>query len=145
MLLDIGPKADGTIPPEQVNVLKELGKWNKKHDKAIFNTLGGIPQGHFYGPTTLSKDSATLYLFLPGKISGQIMVKGLDNKIQDITVVGNGTKLSHKIVGKISWSPVPGLIYIDVPSAVQDEYMTVLELKLDKPVKLYRGKGGLNG
>lgn len=145
MLLDIGPKADGTIPPEQVHVLKELGKWNKKHDKAIFNTIGGIPQGHFYGPTTLSKDSSTLYLFLPGKVSGQIMVKGLDNKIEDITVVGNGTKLNHKIVGKISWSRVPGLIYIDVPSSVQDEYMTILELKLDKPAKLYRGKGGLNG
>lgn len=145
MLLDIGPKEDGTIPPEQVNVLKELGKWNKKHEKAIFGTIGGIPQGHFYGPTTLSKDSTSLFLFLPGKVTGNIMVKGLDNKIQDITVVGNGTKLQHKIVGKISWSPVPGLVYITVPANVQDEYMTVLELKLDKPVKLYRGKGGLGG
>jgi alpha-L-fucosidase len=145
MLLDIGPKEDGTIPEQQVHVLKELGKWNKKHDKAIFSTVGGIPQGHFYGPTTLSKDSTSLYLFLPGKVSGNIMIKGLDNKIQDITVVGNGTKLSHKIVGKISWSPVPGLVYIPVPANVQDEYMTVLELKLDRPVKLYRGKGGLNG
>ncbi len=145
MLLDIGPRADGTIPDEEVHVLKELGKWNKKHEKAIFGTMGGIPQGHFYGPTTLSKDSTSLFLFLPGKVSGQVMVKGLDNKIQDITVVGNGAKLTHKIVGKISWSPVPGLIYINVPANVQDEYMTVLELKLDKPVKLYRGKGGLNG
>ncbi len=141
MLLDIGPKADGTIPPEEENVLRELGKWNKKHETAIFGTLGGIPQGHFYGPTTLSKDSSTLYLFLPGKVSGQIMIKGLDNQIQDITVVGNGAKLQHKIVGKISWSPVPGLVYITVPENVQDQYMTVLQLKLDKPVKLYRGKG----
>lgn len=145
MLLDIGPKADGTIPPEQVHVLKELGKWNSKHADAIFHTAAGIPQGHFYGPTTLSKDSTTLYLFLPGKTSGQVMVKGLDNKIEEITVLGNGTKLTHKIVGKISWSPVPGLVYIPVPEQVQDEYMTVLKLKLDKPVKLYRGKGGLNG
>lgn len=145
MLLDIGPKEDGTIPEQQVHVLKELGKWNKKHEKAIFSTVGGLPQGHFYGPTTLSKDSTSLFLFLPGKVSGNIMIKGLDNKIQDITVIGNGARLSHKIVGKISWSPVPGLVYIPVPANVQDEYMTVLELKLDKPVKLYRGKGGLNG
>ena len=26
LLLDIGPKADGTIPDEQVNILKEFGK-----------------------------------------------------------------------------------------------------------------------
>lgn len=142
LLLDIGPKADGSIPPQQVAVLKELGAWNKKHADAVFNTVGGIPQGHFYGPTTLSKDSATLYLFLPGKVSGQVVVKGLDNRIGRITVVGNGATLGHKVVGKISWSAVPGLVYIDVPENVQDKYMTVLALQLDKPVKLYRGKGG---
>ena len=145
LLLDIGPQQDGTVPEEEVHVLEELGKWNNKHKEAIFGTLGGINQGHFYGPTTLSKDSTVLYLFLPAKTSGQVMVKGLNNKIQDIEVLGNGTHLKHKIVGKISWSPVPGLVYIDVPANVQDEYMTVLKVKLDKPVKLYRGKGGLGG
>ena len=144
LLLDMGPKEDGTIPEEQIHVLKELGAWNKKNGEAIFNTIGGIPQGHFYGPTTMSKDSTTLYLFLHGQTSGQIMLKGLDNKIQEITVVGNGTKLTHKIVGKISWSHVPGLVYIDVPTVVLDKYVTVLKLKLDKPVKLYRGQGGFN-
>lgn len=142
LLLDIGPKEDGTIPAEQVNVLKELGSWNRKHEKAIFGTRAGIPQGHFYGPTTISKDSTSLFLFLQGQTSGTILVKGLSNDIKEINVVGNGTKLKHKVVGKISWSPVPGLIYIDVPKGVQDKYITVLELKLDKPVKLYQGRGG---
>lgn len=144
LLLDMGPKEDGSIPAEQINVLKELGAWNKKHAEAVFNTIGGIPQGHFYGPTTLSKDSTVLYLFLQGQSSGQLMLKGLANKIEEITVVGNGTKLTHKVIGKISWSPVPGLVYIDVPANVLDKYITVLKLKLDKPVKLYRGQGGFN-
>ena len=144
LLLDMGPQEDGTIPPEQINVLKELGAWNKKNREAIFNTIGGLPQGHFYGPSTLSKDSATLYLFLQGKQSGPIMIKGLKNKIQEITVLGNGTILKPKIVGKISWSPVPGLVYIDVPVSVADKYITVLKIKLDKPVSLYKGHGGLN-
>ncbi len=143
LLLDIGPKEDGTIPNEQVNILKELGAWNKRNGGAIFNTIGGIPQGHFYGPTTLSKDSTTLYLFLHGKTSGPVMVKGLDNKIKSVEVLGNGTKLTSKVVGKISWSPVPGLVYIDVPTTSLDKYITVLKVTLDKPIKLYRGKGGL--
>ncbi|MFM1794578.1 MAG: hypothetical protein RL642_963 [Bacteroidota bacterium] len=142
LLLDIGPRQDGTIPDQQKNVLLELGKWNKKHERAIFGSLPGIAQGHFYGPTTLSKDSTKLYLFLQGQTAGQIMIKGLDNAIQSIKVVGSEQNLSHKVVGKISWSPVPGLIYINVPQGVQDQYMTVLELQLDKPVKLYRGRGG---
>ncbi|MEY3821340.1 MAG: alpha-L-fucosidase [Bacteroidota bacterium] len=143
LLLDIGPKQDGTIPDEQVHILKELGAWNKRNGSAIFNTIGGIPQGHFYGPTTLSKDSTTLYLFLHGKTSGPVMVKGLDNKIISIEVLGNGATLKSKVVGKISWSPVPGLVYIDVPATTLDKYITVLKVTLDKPVKLYRGKGGL--
>lgn len=143
LLLDMGPKEDGTIPEEQINVLKELGAWNKKNGEAIFNTVGGLPQGHFYGPTTLSKDSTILYLFLQGKVSGPVMLKGLNNKIEEVSVVGNGTKLVPKIVGKISWSSVPGLVYVDVPDTVADKYVTVLKVKLDKPISLYKGHGGL--
>lgn len=144
LLLDIGPKADGTIPPEQVYILKEFGKWNKKNAEAIFGTLAGLPQGHFYGPSTLSKDSTILYLFLPGHAAGNIMMKGLINKINDIQIVGTAQHLQPKIVGKISWSPVPGLVFIDVPQKFKDPYMTVLKIKLDGKLKLYRGHGGLN-
>lgn len=144
LLLDIGPKADGTIPAEQVNILKELGKWNKKNGEAIFGTIAGLPQGHFYGPSTLSKDSSILYLFLPGQTTGNILLKGLSNEIKEVQVVGTTLHLQPKIVGKISWSPVPGLVFIDVPQTVRDPYMTVLKLTLDKPLKLYRGQGGLN-
>ena len=144
LLLDIGPRADGIIPPEQVEILTELGKWTSKHEEAIFGTRAGLPQGHFYGPSTISKDSTTLYLFLAGNVSGDILVKGLDNKINAISIVGTGVPLKHKIVGKISWSHVPGLVYINVPEGAQDKYMTVLRLDLDKPLKLYRGAGGFD-
>lgn len=143
LLLDIAPKEDGTLPPQQVYLLKELGKWNTKHKEAIFGTLAGLPQGHFFGPTTLSKDSMTMYLFLPGQSAGNIMIKGIDNKITSVRVLGSTQKITHKIVGKISWSPVPGLVFIDVPQKLKDPYMTVLKIQLDKPLKLYRGHGGL--
>ncbi|MHC1705322.1 MAG: alpha-L-fucosidase [Tenuifilaceae bacterium] len=144
LLLDIGPKEDGTIPDEQINILTELGRWTNKHSEAIFGTIGGMQQGHFYGPSTLSKDSTNLFLFLPGKVTGDVVVKGLVNNIKSITVVGTGTQLKSKIVGKISWSHVPGLVYISIPENVQDNYLTVIKLELDKPIKLYRGKGGFN-
>jgi alpha-L-fucosidase len=142
LLLDIGPKADGTITPQQVKILKTLGTWNKKHSEAIFGSLAGLPNGHFYGPSTLSKDSTTLYLFLPAKARGPIVIKGLDNVITEASVVGMPGKLKPKIVGKISWSKVPGLVYIDLPPKSIDPYMTVVRLRLDKPVHLHRGHGG---
>ncbi len=144
LLLDIGPKADGTIPAEQVRILKELGKWTCKNAEAIFGSIPGLPPGHFYGPSTLSSDSTTLYLFMAGTPLTQIVIRGLWQEIEDIRVVGSGKKLSWKNVGKISWSPVPGLVFIDVPKKITDPYMTVLRVRLKKPVRLYRGQGGLN-
>ncbi len=91
LLLDIGPKADGTIPDEQIHILKEFGKWTTKHKDAIYGTRQGIPLDHFYGPTALSKDKKTLYLFVKGNQNGQIALKGIKNKINSVWVVGNGT------------------------------------------------------
>jgi alpha-L-fucosidase len=142
LLLDIGPKEDGTIPAEQVNILRELGSWNKTNGEAIFGSRAGIPKGHFFGPTTLSADSTKLYLFVSGNAEGPLLVKGLTNKIKSIRVLGNNSSLQHKVVGKISWSPVPGLVFINLPKAVQTKYITVLELSLEGPVKLYSGQGG---
>lgn len=144
LLFDIGPREDGWIPAEQVHLLKELGKWNQKHQKAIFDTEAGLPPGHYYGPSTLSKDSSTLYLFVPAHNTGKLVIKGLQNKIQSISVLDSGSPLDHKIVGKISWSPVPGLVYINgIKPEDSDEYMSVVEIKLEGRLKLYTGKGGL--
>ncbi|MGC4021282.1 MAG: alpha-L-fucosidase [Cyclobacteriaceae bacterium] len=144
LLLDIGPREDGTIPDEQEKILKALGQWTTKNSEAIFNTVAGMPQGHYYGPSTLSKDSTSLYLFVSANNKGSVVIKGLENKIREITVLGSSQKLSHKIVGKISWSHVPGLVYIDLSTVPLDVNMTVLKIQLDKPIKLYRGSGGFN-
>ncbi|GKT83914.1 tissue alpha-L-fucosidase [Colletotrichum tofieldiae] len=37
-LLDIGPRADGTIVQAEMDNLREAGKWIKSHGEAIFNT-----------------------------------------------------------------------------------------------------------
>lgn len=144
LLLDIGPKADGTIPEEQAHILKELGKWTHKHKEAIYGTISGLPQGHFYGPSTLSKDSSILYLFVSSTAAKNVYVKGLDNKIISAEILGSGMAIQPEIVGKISWSPVPGLVYFKVPESAQDEYISVIKITLDKPLKLYRGKGGFD-
>lgn len=142
LLLDIGPKADGTIPKEQVHLLKELGRWTRKHAEAIYGTTAGMPAGHFYGPTTLSKDSTTLYLFVNSTAAKNISIKGLDNAIVSAEILGSNQTLAPQIVGKISWSHVPGLVYLEIPESAQDTYVTVVKIKLKGKLKLYRGKGG---
>ena len=141
LLLDIGPKPDGTIQNEQVQILKELGRWTKKHTEAIYGTKAGIPDGHFYGPTALNAAGDILYLYLPYAPKGPIMLKGIKNKINRIYTVGNGTKLNWDTKMKQYWSAVPGIIYIDVPESVLDEQMTVIAVLLDGRIDLYREDG----
>ncbi len=141
LLLDIGPKANGTIPDEQVAILKELGRWTNKHKEAIYGTQAGLPAGHFYGPSTLSADGTILYLFLTQTPTHPIVIKGLKNPINRIRIVGDGTKLSHQVVGKMYWSEVPGLTYIDVPQDKLDDQVTVIAVQLKGKIDLYREDG----
>lgn len=141
LLLDIGPKADGTIPDEQENILKELGRWTSKHAEAIYGSRAGIPFEHYYGPTALNKKGDILYLFVPHIPNGPLVLKGIKNNINRIWVVGNGTKLNWDIKMKQYWSSVPGIVYIDVPEKVLDKEVTVLAVLLDGKIELYREKG----
>lgn len=137
LLLDIGPKQDGTIPEEQENILQELGKWTSKNKQAIYGTEAGIPRDYFSGPSTLSKDGKTLYLFINGKPNGPIMLKGIKNKIRRIWVLGKGVKLKHEIKMKAWWSSVPGLIFIDIPDKLLDEYITVIGITFNGKIQLF--------
>lgn len=142
MLLDIGPKADGTIPQEEVDILKEFGRWTSKHKEAIYDTRAGIPGEHFHGGyTALNKEGDILYLYIPGKPNGPLELKGIANNVNRVWVVGDGAMLNYKVYNKLYWSAVPGIVYIDLPEQCLDEQITVVAVLLDGPVKLYRGEG----
>ena len=141
LLLDIGPKEDGTIPDEQVAILKEFGRWINKHKEAVYETRAGIPAEHFQGYTTLNEAGDILYLYLPYRPNGPIEVKGLMNKVNRVWVVGNGTMLPYKVHNKNNWSEIPGKLNINVPEREKDENFTIIAELLDDPVKLYRGVG----
>lgn len=141
MLLDIGPKEDGTIPEEQVAILKEFGRWTLKHKEAVYDTRAGIPAEHFQGYTSLNKAGDILYLYIPYRPNGIVEVKGLVNKVNRVWVVGSGQMLNYKVYNKNYWSQVPGNLYIEVPDSVLDPQITVLAVLLDGPAKLYRGEG----
>jgi alpha-L-fucosidase len=53
LLLNISPKADGTIPTNQREVLLGIGEWLGKHGEAIYDTRPFIVFGQ--GPTRLKE------------------------------------------------------------------------------------------
>lgn len=137
LLLDIGPREDGTIPDEQVQVLEELGKWISRHEEAVYPTVKGLPFGHFYGPTTLNRTGDVIYLYLLDIPKEYVTLKGVRNGIKKISVVGSGEELSFKRYGGAAWQNIPGILYIDVPEEVIDPYITVLKVELEGSLDLY--------
>ncbi|MGI9427455.1 MAG: alpha-L-fucosidase [Bythopirellula sp.] len=88
VLLNISPRADGTIPQQQRDVLQQLGEWLGEYGEAVYGTrpfdiygtgTAQIKKGHFGGQAatiqysaddvrfTVSKNDKTMYLFFLGK------------------------------------------------------------------------------
>lgn len=141
LLLDIGPRQDGSIPEEQVERLEGLGDWIRQHEEAVYDTGAGLPAGHFYGASTLSNDRTTLYLMLFDRPWDEIAVKGIRNAIKRVTVLGSGTELAARKLGGADWVNIPGVLWIQVPEAELDANATVIKVELDGPLDLYSGAG----
>ncbi|RAV28734.1 alpha-L-fucosidase [Sinomicrobium soli] len=141
LLLNIGPKASGEIPEEQVAILEEMGRWTGKHAEAVYGTGKGIDLHYFYGPTTLSADRKTLFLFTSGTPANNLVLKGIKNNIREISVVGSGTRLEYHTTGAIDWADYPGITYISLPEEEADPSLTVLKVVLDGEIDLFNKYG----
>ncbi|HSZ43666.1 MAG TPA: alpha-L-fucosidase [Trebonia sp.] len=140
LLLDVGPREDGTITPEQAERLERLGDWIAPHAEAIYGTNAGLPPGHHYGPSTVSADRRTLYLYCFDSPREVVSVRGLRTPVRKVSVLGTGAELGHQVTN--SFGDVPGILWIDAPSAADlREHATVLAVELDGELEVYRGKG----
>lgn len=136
---------DSQLPPDGLgfkpgfgNIDQTLLSWTIKHAEALYNTGKGLAPGHFEGPTALSADKQTLYLFFKGRPTGPIALKGIKNNIARIRVVGDGRMIEHDTFNKLYWSAVPGITYINVPANTLDDCVTVVAVLLSGPVDTYR-------
>ena len=142
LLLDVGPKPDGTIDKRQAQTLKTLGAWIERNKEAVYPAKAGLPYGHFYGPTLLSKDEKTIYLALFDTPKDYILLKGLHTKIKNIRVVGSNQPLKWVRSGGAKWAHIPGIARIEVPKKKNlDRYVTIIAVELEGKVDLFRGHG----
>ena len=108
LLLNIGPRSDGTIPEIMINRLEDIGHWLEKNGEAIYETTVNRKISSGNVKFTLSKNKRYLYAFVNQIPKQKFVIKG-------ITGVG-GEQIVH--LGKrrkLNWRNVRGDLEIDIP------------------------------
>jgi alpha-L-fucosidase len=125
LLLDVGPEADGTIPPVQMSRLEALGAWLKQNGEAIYGTRpwaraeGETREGL---PLRFTQAKSFLYITLMGEPkAGIITVKSLaPRKGSQIQMLGESKTLE--------WTQRGSDVEIKLPARLPGRYAYVLKM-----------------
>lgn len=111
LLLDVGPKEDGTILPEQEQVLLSLGKFTKANAKAIWDA-DPFETEAFSGGNTLSPDGRTLHCFSYEVINGYVPVFAPPEEVMEVTLTRSGEAIPFVRDGDMIWAELSPDMYI---------------------------------
>jgi len=92
LLLNIGPRPDGTFCPDEVALLEHFGRWMAVHGEAICGTQASPYNGDFAWGTVTQKNNV-LYLQVLDAPAGPLVVPGVRGKIQAVTLLSTGKAL----------------------------------------------------
>jgi len=91
LLLDVGPRPDGTIQEECIERLRGIGKWLEKNGKSIYGTDGGCIPPQSWGVTT--QKGNTLYVHVLEKCD-KVNIPLIRNKLVSATEFSTGNKIN---------------------------------------------------
>jgi alpha-L-fucosidase len=161
LLLNISPKADGTIPQEQKEVLLAMGSWLKKYGEAVYSTRAWEKYGE--GPTkmgsahgvmgapsegtakdirfTRSKDNSTLYAILLGWDEDQkeLIIHALSTERIDLKNL-KSVELVNGETGKylpLTFKQNLNGLNIALPKKTIDDLAFVIKLNFDEKIPAY--------
>lgn len=120
LLLNIGPKPDGSVPEESIEILDKLSEWMALNSEAIHKTKASPFASDFsYG--WMSQKDENLYVFVKDEIP-EISIMGLENDI-----------LSAKSMSgeEILVAKTPNGVRLNLKNVKFSDTVTVLKLVLD--------------
>lgn len=121
-LLNVGPTADGEIPPESISRLREIGQWLKVNGESIYSTSRGPFSGLSYGYAT--RRDNRLYLHVTRWPSGGLLRVPLLNAGLKAYLLARPQEPLSATREENRWA-------IKVPDAAPDAVDTVVVLQLD--------------
>jgi alpha-L-fucosidase len=126
LLLDVGPEADGTIPPVQMERLRALGAWLHQNGEAIYGTQ---PWSRAVGESKEGVD--VRFTQKNGELNAILLGKP---KQSELTLIGVAAKpgtalhlLGH--AQPLKWSADGGNMRVALPASLPGKYAYVLQFQ----------------
>ena len=138
LLLNVGPKPDGTIPDEEQEILREIGRWLKVNGEAIYGTRPwhvfgegptGIPAGQFSDNDVsftgqdirFTTKGDRLFAITLGEPRETVVIKSLaEQPVHAVKLLGSDENPS--------WSQDEGGLNIQVPENRTENHAWVFEI-----------------
>jgi len=138
LLLNVGPRGDGSLPEPAVEVLQALGRWLHRHGESIYETdtfdydlrERGEHRGDWihHGPFTVRGRS--LYAILLRYPGEAFRMGGLECGVERVSWLGSGEVLEHRFES--------GVLEVDLPPANPESTgPAVLKLECDSEPSIY--------
>lgn len=121
-LLNVGPMPDGTIQPEFVSTLKEMGDWMKLNGQSIYGTRGNVVKEQDWGVITAKDKIWYAHIIKTPKQSSYIFIPEVKNKVQKCSLL-NGTKT-------LKFKQQPEGIFVYLEGVQLDPIDTIIELQI---------------
>lgn len=135
LLLNVSPRGDGTLPPEQLERLGTIGGWMERHSEAVVGAGPGPTGWQFRGPVTARAGRVYLHcLMRPNEV---IVVRDVPvGRVREVSALGSGLRLdftTHQgALERLTGSPT-GEMVVDVPEKAVDDLVTVLAVDVEDP------------
>lgn len=135
LLLNVGPKPDGSLPEESIYILKEIAKWYKVNSEAVQGTDASPYDCELsFGGASVKDNNLYLYLYAP---TDSIELYGLCGKVKRVSVLG-GEQLDFY---------QKDCLHIDTSKTEFGKYVCVLKAEFDSapscPKGIFEQENGL--
>ena len=124
LLLNIGPRPDGTLPGQSVERLLFIGKWLEKYGGTIYGTKGGCVPEQSWGVTT-QKDNKLFVHVLDGSKTVFLPMEG-EGKVVSAVAFDDGSK--------VQFTRVREGIVLTVPDAGKEVVDRIVTLTFKNPL-----------
>jgi alpha-L-fucosidase len=120
LLLNVGPRPDGTIQPEAVERLRAIGEWLAINGRSIYGTRGGPIPPRSWGVTTRRGD--TVFVHVLDWPDRELSIPGLGAPVESARLLATGEPVAVDVSG--------GGLVLTLPPGGRDEPDRVIAIEL---------------